>query len=219
MITVASVLWVGDFKRRRYGPGWVTRLRDMVARNLTLPHRFVCLSNVEVAGIDVIPLAHNWPGWWSKIELFRDHGVGGRWLYLDLDVLITGSLNELVGHPAPLVLTPPHPVLMGRPEERPPRGVTYRYQSSCIAWSPPAGRAIYEKFNPHVMDQVAGDQDWIAKVDDTYPTFDVSMFRKLRQCTDGPPPGVRVVLSMPWKNDEAAKKFPWVQKCWNGLAY
>ena len=57
---------------------------------------FVCLSDVDVPGVDVIPLEHNWPGWWSKMELFRlDIGPV---LYLDLDMVITGSLDALMNY-------------------------------------------------------------------------------------------------------------------------
>lgn len=38
-----------------------------------------------------IPLEHNWPGWWSKMEMFR---IPGPALYFDLDTAIVGDLNE-----------------------------------------------------------------------------------------------------------------------------
>nr|WP_145924153.1 hypothetical protein [Halomonas elongata] len=44
------------------------------------------------------PLAHGWPGWWSKLELFRPHG--GDLLYLDLDTVVRGDLQPLIDAPA-----------------------------------------------------------------------------------------------------------------------
>jgi hypothetical protein len=213
VITVASVLWVGAFKNRRYSPIWVQRLKAMVARNLSLPHRFVCLSNVEVPGVEVVPLRQRWPGWWAKLELFG-HDLGSRVLYLDLDVLVTGSLDEIALHPAPMIFAPPHNVLMGQPDAKAPKGVTYKYQTSCMAWSPPEGREIFDKFRPELAGRFAGDQDWIAHAKPGCPTFPAEWFRKLRQCPEGPPPGVKLVLCMPDKNDVASRKYPWVKGVW-----
>lgn len=53
----------------------------------------VCLSDVEVPGVPVIPLRYGWPGWWSKLELFRP-GIEGDLLYLDLDTVVLGDLSE-----------------------------------------------------------------------------------------------------------------------------
>jgi alpha-N-acetylglucosamine transferase len=78
-----------------YDAAWVRRLRDGVARNLTIPHEFICLSDVDVP-CERIPLRHNWPGWWSKIELFKHVERG---LYLDLDTVVTGSLDHLAELP------------------------------------------------------------------------------------------------------------------------
>jgi hypothetical protein len=74
-----------------YSAEWVRKLKDGVARNLTVPYEFKCLSDIEVP--DRIPLRHKWPGWWSKIEMFRE--VTGPTLYLDLDTVVTGNIDHL----------------------------------------------------------------------------------------------------------------------------
>lgn len=91
MITVACVLRSGGI----YDSEWVRKLRDGVARNLSLPHRFVALSDVDVP-CERIPLAENWNGWWAKIELFRPELFDGLVLYLDLDSVVVGPLDKLV---------------------------------------------------------------------------------------------------------------------------
>lgn len=217
-VVAASVLWVGERSwrdRPRYNALWVERLRAMVARNLSIPHHFICLSNVELPGIDRIPLQHDWPGWWSKIELFGPSIQAERIIYLDLDVLITGSLDDLVLHPAPMVLLPPHHKILGiRPTAK--KGVIRRYQSSCIVWSPPVGREIYSLFNPEpVMKRFRGDQDWIGFIEPDRPKFDLSVVCKLSQCgSGGPPKGVRLVLAVGGKNEEAAKRYEWARGIW-----
>ena len=32
----------------------------------------VCLSDRKVEGVETIPLRHDWPGWWAKMEMFSD---------------------------------------------------------------------------------------------------------------------------------------------------
>jgi hypothetical protein len=72
-----------------YNEDWVRKLKDGVARNLTVPYEFKCLSDIDVP--NRIPLKHKWPGWWSKIEVFRE--VTGPTLYLDLDTVVTGNID------------------------------------------------------------------------------------------------------------------------------
>jgi hypothetical protein len=74
-----------------YNAEYVYRLKAGVDANLT-GHQFICLSDVDVPGVDRIPLLHDWQGWWSKIELFR---VTGPALYFDLDTIITKNITAL----------------------------------------------------------------------------------------------------------------------------
>jgi hypothetical protein len=73
-----------------YTAEWVRKLKDAVSRNLNVPYDFGCLSDLDIP--DRIPLKHKWPGWWSKIELFRE--ITEPTLYLDLDTVITGNLDH-----------------------------------------------------------------------------------------------------------------------------
>lgn len=92
MITIACVLKSGgDFDAED-----VRELRDQVADNLKRPHTFICLSDVEIEGVQTVVLRHGWPGWWSKIELFRPDIFDGPVLYFDLDTWIVGSLDPIV---------------------------------------------------------------------------------------------------------------------------
>lgn len=56
---------------------------------------FECLSNVNVPGVECIPLKHDYPGWWAKLELFRPD-YPGDFLFLDLDTVITGPLDDIL---------------------------------------------------------------------------------------------------------------------------
>ena len=93
MLTVACVLRSGG----AFTQDWVVRLRHQVARHLQAPHRFVCLTDMAVP-CDSVPLKNGWPGWWSKLELWRPGTFEGRVLYFDLDTLITGNITPLAGY-------------------------------------------------------------------------------------------------------------------------
>lgn len=89
-IAVACVLKAGG----PYMPEYVARLKAGVDAHLA-GHRFICLSDIDVP-CERLPLINNWPGWWSKLELFR---LTGPVLYFDLDTVITGDLTAIASHP------------------------------------------------------------------------------------------------------------------------
>lgn len=94
MITVACVLRSGG----TYDAEWVAKLQRGVARHLSSPHRFTCLSDVDVP-CERIPLNVDWPGWWSKLALFEPGVFQGPVLYLDLDTVVVGSLEDIAAYP------------------------------------------------------------------------------------------------------------------------
>lgn len=87
--TVVCVLKSGG----EYSARDVQWLWNSVRANLRCV-RFACLSDVDVP-CQRIPLRFNWPGWWSKMELFRPD-ITGDLFYLDLDSVVTGSLMEAI---------------------------------------------------------------------------------------------------------------------------
>ena len=90
MITIACVLRSGG----AYDAEDVARLRDGVAAHLG-EHRFLCLSDVDVP-CERVGLDEDWPGWWSKLEMFRPD-IAGDLLFFDLDTIITGDLSDMAG--------------------------------------------------------------------------------------------------------------------------
>lgn len=94
MITVMCVLKSSGV----YSAEWVAKLKRGIERNLAVKPRFVCLSDVDVP-CETIELEHGWPGWWSKLELFKPGVVSGPTLYLDLDTICTGPLEQFTDLP------------------------------------------------------------------------------------------------------------------------
>lgn len=82
-VTVACVLRSGGAYRQQH----VEKLRRSVDKWLSADHEFFCLDDSR--------MIRRWPGWWSKIELFRPGLFNGRVLYLDLDNVIVGPLDPL----------------------------------------------------------------------------------------------------------------------------
>ncbi|HCU65723.1 MAG TPA: glycosyltransferase [Rheinheimera sp.] len=96
---------------KKYGPDYVNKLYNMVSRNLTLPFRFICLtddaegidaSKVEVKDIPKVGFADfdNREPWsfghgWLKVTSFADplYDLTGPTLFIDLDVVIVGNID------------------------------------------------------------------------------------------------------------------------------
>ena len=96
MIIACLLKYGGD-----YDSTYVRNLAMGVRKHANFPYEFVCLSDraSDVARDcgslvdETIWLDHReWPGWWSKLELFR---LCGPVLYFDLDTVIVGSLEPL----------------------------------------------------------------------------------------------------------------------------
>ncbi len=97
----------------KYGPPYINRLYAMVARNVTPPFRFVCFCD-DPAGIRPEVEARPLPeidyeipetrtGIWPKSRLWGPKlaDLEGSVLFLDLDVVVTGSLDPLFFHGNP----------------------------------------------------------------------------------------------------------------------
>ena len=85
----------------KYSADYVNKLYNMVKRNLTLDHEFVCFTE-DATGIDPairiepIPLISGVTGWWYKPMFFNPElGLKGTVLFLDLDVIIFENIDYL----------------------------------------------------------------------------------------------------------------------------
>ena len=87
-------------KKRKceYGVDNVAWLMRMLKQHITLPANFYCLSDVpfDIDGVERIPLIHGWPGWWSKLELFRPGLFDDNVFYIDLDMAILHNIDHFV---------------------------------------------------------------------------------------------------------------------------
>lgn len=138
MLTVACVL--SDPIRpghRNYDRSHVERLREQVAEHLTPPYTFICLDDSPFRG------------WWAKISLFETGRFEGRVLYLDLDVSITDSLDDIAYYPEPFVICGDWQYPL-------------RFNSSVMSWDANGiASKIYDDFYWDVQEEYRGDQEWI----------------------------------------------------------
>lgn len=87
-LTIACVLKTGGV----FGRNYVSRLRGMLERTVKINYQFVVLSDLPNISSGLILLKNNYPGWWSKLELFN---LKGPVLYLDLDTVIVNDITDL----------------------------------------------------------------------------------------------------------------------------
>ncbi len=166
-------------------PEYVLRLRSMVARNLTVPHRFICITDfplnpggypqaelLEADDIEWLKPPTDLPGWWGKLGLFKPGFATGMNLWLDLDVVITGSLDILVDYLPCALATPWNWAQSGHGG----------CQSSVMLWYGDGPRSIYDSFDhsdahwPPRNDngKLWGDQEWITVCrDNGFPVTEI----------------------------------------------
>ncbi len=83
----------------KYGLEYVNNLHAMVERNITIPHKFVCITDDPTGltpGIHILPMQETIiDGWWHKLTLFKPTigDLTGRILFMDLDVVITDNID------------------------------------------------------------------------------------------------------------------------------
>lgn len=214
-LTVAC-LWVRG--HRKFGVEYVVKLKSMVERHLERPFRMVCLTdrpNDLPKGVEpvVVPTTGSlYQAWWSKLRMFDPAmPFDGRVLYSDLDVLVTGPLDEAVDFPAEFAIAPDSaPMFLGHGRQK----VIKRYNSSLMVWNHGARADLWSKWRPGATADLWSDQDFIAQHRPDEAMFPAQWFRRV---SAGPPPWpkeTKVVLCIKPKNHLAVKQYDWFNEYW-----
>ena len=176
MITIVTYLWEDETRHKRgYVCEWehVLTLQSMLERNVTVPYRFVCVTdhvdgNVQsYHGVDTVPLdmRKHIPGT-VYARLMQQNGewcrknLGDRVLSVDLDVAITGNIDHILNRMEDYVIwrNPNYP-LPGRAF----------YQSSVQLFTAGARQCLWDDFDtvetPKWVNRRFGgaEQAWISE--------------------------------------------------------
>ena len=227
-VNILCLYWVGDFRGRDFTENDVVRLRESVDRHIDRPYTFYCLTNDVNAVIpaEKISLIHDWPGWWSKMEIHRPDLPQGRTLYLDLDSCVVRGL-------APILDFPNHKLTMfnskkwrkpkRKSEEQDIGKLVYRYQAATMLFTSPDTMMsnIYERFIQRpdkYMQRYRSDQDVMGEWIPNQPVFPDKWMVKLASLKKQPlSEDVIIVTGQPNDDSFREPKFaPWLNEMARG---
>jgi hypothetical protein len=204
----------------KYPFTYVERLRNMVARHMSLPYVLVCLTDQGercdgALFIDV--KAMRLPGWWAKFALFEPSWrESSQIIYIDLDTVIIGDL-------APLAVVPDEFAILESPVRAAGnKAYPCRYNSSVMTIG--AGRCgfMWEKFDKRrnalmLEHDRYGDQ---AAIEALYPDAAIlnrrmpqGFFCNYRDLTSHPPEGASVI-NFGGSHKPQTCPIDWVQSAW-----
>jgi hypothetical protein len=159
--TVVTVLRSGgEFK-----PEHVQAMQRQVMRWAPPGTMFKCLSDIDIPGVECLPLRHDWPGWWSKLELFRPD-LEDDFLFTDLDNVIVGPMDDLfAGTYQPVLQRNGWTALMWLPKLR-----RYKVWEQFIDEGPRLVMDFFAKENRPVLNGVGnyGDAGFISQAVENY---------------------------------------------------
>jgi hypothetical protein len=174
VLTVLCWLWPQPGGRTQFNAGHVNTWARMVRRNLSMPHRLACVTNIPEdidSSISIIAPPDDFddvriPTWGPKrpqclrrLTMFRPDAAaifGDRFACMDLDCVIGGSLDPLFGRPEEFVMC------RGTAAKRP-------YNGSLLMMTAGARPQVYTQFS-QTKAIIAGakfvgsDQAWIAYI-------------------------------------------------------
>lgn len=167
--------------RSQFGPETPNVLLAQIDRHLSRPYRFTCITD-DPTGLDgairYIPLWDDYanvpnpsspqnPSCYRRLKMFSEEArdlIGERIVCMDLDTVITNSLDGLFDRPEDFVIWSGQAVDPLRPAR-----VYNRYNGSLMMLRAGTRTQVWEKFDPRVSPRLANasgcrgsDQGWIA---------------------------------------------------------
>lgn len=177
----------------RYDWQYVDRLYSMLCKNLSAEVRMHVYTEHDRSvpahmikhALDDWGIAGPRKSWWYKMQLFNPAHVSGKLLYFDLDVVISNSLNWVIGHSTDYFWAIKDFKHLQNPD-------VLTLNSSMMWWDTNKFSWIWDKFSKVNLSTAIkkhhGDQDYLATVLNVNQCrfFDNSRVESYRwQCLDG----------------------------------
>lgn len=201
MLNVICARWGTDFR------DYAERLQSMVARYLTVPHKFKCFADDELAEYAPAPFWQYKSG--HRETLYRGYPllfcfnpklpIEGRTLFLGLDVLITAPIDDLVAMPGELVAI--RDWWQGN------------LNNSVMLYDAGSRPDVFNDFPPENAESKT-EQDWLNVKFPNAATWPDEWVRSYKiHCRDGMPEGCKVVVFHGEPKNHQVRD-PWVQAAW-----
>lgn len=190
----------------KYSAEYVNRLKNQVAKNTTVPYKFLCITD-DSSGVnaDCIAPITDLPGWWAKLSLFsqRAYGIQDKILYIDLDTIVVGNLDEMLEYQSHFCIL---------------RDFVYpnTYGSGVFILKPGFVPHVWARFRPEFIPSLRrGDQEWILRQCPELPTWPEKwcVSYKLHAKTSVPPEAKLVCFHGPPKPSEVPAG-SWLDNYW-----
>lgn len=221
-VNIVCFYWDGTDR-----PGWtdlllgfeyVRKLYEGFKRNTTIPFKFHCLTNFDADFFDTNIIIHklespSWLGCLPKYSVFNsDYGFKGRVFACDLDVVITGNMDEMLSYGGDFST---RRTFHGIPESG---GDMVAFEGGTFGW-------IWDEFisnTKKVVDFTKGRERWVYRyhekmkpfefLQDLYPDQMYS-YKNHINCSRGLPENARIV-SCHGKPRPHQIKESWIEEHW-----
>lgn len=212
---------------QKYGPDYVRKLAASLKRHLTVPYRFLCVTDEKIPGIETTcikdPGLTKYPGCICRLRLFddvwqRDIGIepGARAVCIDLDLVVTGKLDGLFDRPEPFV------ILQGANASNP-----NPYNGSVFMFRGGAHPELWNDFTLQALKSIPcyefpDDQGWFwhklpnAAGWKVGPESGIYAFQKPAWPKgDNLPKDARMVAFPGWRDPSKFKHLTWIKEHWH----
>lgn len=210
-----------------YSALYVNRLRNMVWRNLRIPHRFICVTD-DPGGVDprieIVPLwdkCLNIGGCFNRLYTFSpdmEALFGPRFVCIDLDCVIVGDVTPLFTRTEDFIINSYKPVAGKNWHPQKYNGALYMMTAG-------ARRQVWDTFDPELSPKiilentakvVGSDQAWVGLTLESEVTWTeadgVYEIRQLPSKADLPANAKIICFAGP--RDPALENARWVKDLW-----
>lgn len=143
-----------------YTQEYVEKLFASIKRNLheSPEMEYICLTDLPIKTSDftVKPLLHNYPGWWSKVEVFRPGLTKAELcVYFDLDTIILRDISDILTVKGGKTFSALYPWNMKNRSNG-------DFASGIMRWKNPLYSFLYSDFSESMQQEFPGDQQYFS---------------------------------------------------------